>query len=63
VAEAGRGHGVKPELLHNIIGGRSHPSPAVALATARAAGATVDALLGEPASVCPHCGAKRGGSA
>lgn len=51
---------VKPDLLHAIIGGRLHPSPAVALATARAAGATVDALLAAPGSVCPHCGAKRG---
>jgi hypothetical protein len=53
--------GLKPELLHDIIGGRRHPSPAVALAAARAAGATVDAMLGAPsdASTCPHCGARR----
>jgi hypothetical protein len=55
--------GVKTELLHAVIGGRRYPSPAMALATARAAGATIDALLGAPGSVCPTCGAKRGGSA
>jgi transcriptional regulator with XRE-family HTH domain len=56
--------GVPVKRLQNIASG-SHPSAAVALATARAAGATVDALLGAPsdASVCPTCGAKRGGSA
>lgn len=51
--------GVKTELLHAVIGGRLHPSPAVALATARAAGAAVDAVLGAPGSVCPHCGARQ----
>jgi hypothetical protein len=43
--------GVKPELLHNIIDGWSHRSPAVALLAARAAGSTVDRLLGAPVSV------------
>jgi hypothetical protein len=51
--------------LNNIVGGRRHPSAAVALLAARAAGATVDAVLGAPVAAdrCPHCGAKRGGSA
>jgi DNA-binding transcriptional regulator YdaS (Cro superfamily) len=51
--------GVKPELLHSIIGGRSHPSPAVALLVARAARSTVERILeAGPAAAdrCPHCG-------
>jgi hypothetical protein len=43
--------GVKPELLHNIIGGQNHSSPAVAPLAARAAGSTVDRLLGAPVFV------------
>jgi hypothetical protein len=57
--------GLNPESLQNIAGGRKHPSPAIALAAARAAGSSIDALLRAPAdaSVCPTCGQKRGGSA
>jgi len=55
--------GVKPELLHSIIGGRSHPSPAVALLAARAAGSTVESILVPgpvDAGKCPRCGAPKG---
>lgn len=50
--------GVKKGTLANIASGRP-ASGTIALRAARAAGSTVDALLGAPRAVttCPHCGA------
>lgn len=55
--------GVKPVSLQNIAAGRAHPSPAMAVVAARAAGSTIDTMLRAPgdASVCPTCGAARKG--
>jgi plasmid maintenance system antidote protein VapI len=57
--------GVKLKTLENFVHGSRNGSPGMALAAAGAAGRSVDALLGAPVdtSVCPTCGAKRGGSA
>jgi hypothetical protein len=52
--------GVSPRTLQNFISStRRGASPGMAVAAARAAGTTVDALLGGPkvAGSCPHCGA------
>lgn len=51
--------GVKVDLLSNVVHSRRSASPGLALAAARAAGTTVEALLGAPRAVstCPHCGA------
>lgn len=52
--------GVKVKTLTTFVSSTSRgASPGIALAAARAAGTTVDALLGAPRAVstCPHCGA------
>ncbi|EYF06017.1 Hypothetical protein CAP_2477 [Chondromyces apiculatus DSM 436] len=50
--------GVSPSSLANIVSGRP-ASPGMAVRAARAAGTTVEALLGDlkVAASCPHCGA------
>ena len=52
--------GVNASTLQNFISSSTKgASPGMAVAAARAAGTTVDALLGGPkvAGSCPHCGA------
>jgi len=53
--------GVHRDTLTNIAGGRKRPSAAIGIATAKAAGKTLDKIIGAPVSAdrCPHCGAKR----
>ncbi|MCC6555162.1 MAG: transcriptional regulator [Polyangiaceae bacterium] len=56
--------GMNPGSLEPIVSGRRRPSPAIALATAKAAGKTLDALIRPPgpADKCPTCGACRDGA-
>ncbi|EYF02033.1 transcriptional regulator [Chondromyces apiculatus] len=50
--------GVSPGTLASIVSGKDS-SPGMAVRAARAAGTTVEALLGDlkVAASCPHCGA------
>ena len=54
--------GLSPRLLWNIIGGRRHPSPAIALLASRVARTTIERVLSAgpvAADRCPHCGATK----
>lgn len=56
--------GVQPTTLARAANGQRIPSAAIGIAAARAAGETLDRLIGAPVSAdrCPHCGAVRGAS-
>ena len=53
--------GVSPKSLANVASGR-RSSPGMAVRAAKAAGVTVERLLGAPVSAdrCAHCGALKG---
>lgn len=50
---------VRQPLIENVLARRGRPMPAMAIAVARAAQVTVDAILTgawPPEGMCPHCG-------
>ena len=50
--------GMSVNAIANVIAGREHPGPGMARRAAKAAGKSLDGLIGGIASadVCPHCG-------